>query len=291
MKRNSLLFFCLLLSFISLHSCTGKFDGKNGKRIVYFEGTEKVSQSIEYKNGKKNGWWLEFYENGNPKVKSRYVNDTLQDSSLYYYKNGKFSDIQVFKNGQKEGCWRKFNENGMLYSEINFKNNRKEGMQTRYSYNSVRLIERLNYKNGMPDGKQERFYNSGKPKSVCYYSLNHPCKGLEEWTEGGRKINNDFKITVREQNRVLLENKLKFNIYLENPKADDKVSEIFDGKTEPCFQRGISYEQKGDHFETEFYVYKRGFVMKQIKIAAFRKTSFGNMMVKTTTFNVSATNF
>ncbi|HKR07487.1 MAG TPA: toxin-antitoxin system YwqK family antitoxin [Bacteroidia bacterium] len=291
MKRNSLLFCCMLLPFILLNSCSEKFDGKNGKRTVYFEGTEKVSQSVEYKNGKKNGWWLEFYENGNPKVKSRYVNDTLQDSSLYYYKNGKFSDIQVFKNGKREGCWKKFNESGMLYSEINFKNNYKEGVQTRYTYNSGRLLERLNYKNGMPHGKQEYFYNSGKPKSVSYYYSNHPCEGLEEWTEGGRKINNDFKISTREQNRVAMENKLKFNVYLENPKPDDEVSEIFESRTRPCFQRGISYEHAGDHFETGFYVYKRGFVMKKIQIAAFRKTAFGNVMVKKTTFNVSATNF
>ncbi|MFI5220251.1 MAG: toxin-antitoxin system YwqK family antitoxin [Bacteroidia bacterium] len=291
MKSTCKIFYYLFLPALVLNSCSTKFDGKNGERIVYFERTKKISQSIEYKNGKKNGWWLEFYENGNPKVKSKYLNDTLQDSSFYYHKNGKFSNIQTFKNGKKEGCWKKFNEKGMLYSEINFKNNAMEGVRTTYTYNSGRVLERLNYKNGMMDGKQEYFYNSGNPKSVCYYSSDYPCAGLEEWTESGKKINNDFRISVEEQNRVIMENKLKFIIRLENPKTDDKVSEIFGNEMNSCFSPGISYKRSGDHFETEFYVYKQGYVMKKIKIATFRKTSMGNVMVKTATFNVSATNF
>lgn len=115
--------------------------------------------------------------------------------------------------------------------------------------------------------------------------------GLEEWTEGGKKINNDFKITVVEQNKVILENKLKFTVHLENPKADDKVSEIYDDENNSCYLSGLFYKHSGDHFETEFFVSKLGFVMKKVKIAAFRKTAMGNVMIKTTTFNVSATNF
>jgi antitoxin component YwqK of YwqJK toxin-antitoxin module len=291
MKRNCKLFWMFFLTGMVLMSCSGKFDGKNGKRVVYFEGTEKVSQSVDYKDGKKSGWWLEYYENGNAKVKSRYMNDTLQDSWLYYYKDGTFSDIQIFKNGKKEGRWKKFNEKGMLYSEIFYKDGEMDGARTIYTYNSGRVLERLHYKNGVMDGKQEYFYNNGNPKSVSYFSSGQPCPGLEEWTEGGRKLNNDFKISVEEQNRVIMENKLKFKIRLENRKADDKVSEINESETTPCLQQGIPYQQEGDHFETEFYVYKKGFVMKKVKIAAFRKTPFGNVMIKTAAFNVSATNF
>lgn len=275
--------------FIS--ACSRKFDGKNGTRTVYYEGTDKVAQSIEYKNGKREGWWLEFYENGNPKVKSFYVNDSLQDSSVYYHKNGIISDIQFYKKGKKEGCWKKFNEKGMLFHEANYVNNYKDGPSKTYSYNSGHLIEQLNFKDDGKEGKQEYFYNSGKSKCVCYFHENHPCLGLQEWTESGKIINNDFKIKIAEVNRVLLENKLKLIVRLENPQQGDAVREVSASETDSCFTSGIAYSREGDHFETDFQVYKGGFVMRKIKIAAMRKTGLGNVMIKTANYNVSTTNF
>jgi antitoxin component YwqK of YwqJK toxin-antitoxin module len=279
----------ILLFFIS--SCSKKFDGKNGTRTIYYEGTDKVSQSIEYKNGKKEGWWLEFYENGNPKVKSFYVNDSLQDSSVYHHKNGALSDIQFYKKGKREGCWKKFNEKGMLVHEANYMNNYKEGISKTYTYNSGRLLEQLNFKEGIKEGKQEYFYNSGKPKCVCYFHNNHPCLGLQEWTESGKKINTDFKISISELNRVLLENKLKLIVRLEHSQHSDEVCEVEMSDSDSCFTGSICFSHEGDQFNRDYYVYKHGFVMRKITIAAMRKTGLGNVMIKTANYNLSATNF
>lgn len=280
--------FILLVTFLFV-ACTNTFDGKNGTRIAYFKNTKKISQSVEYKNGHINGLWKEFYETGTLKFCKHYVNDTLQDSSIFYHKNGQISVVEIFRKGKKHGCWKKFNENGKMYGETNFKENSLDGRCNTYTYYSGRPLKLLNYKNNLKDGVQKVFYDNGEQKSISYYSEGKPCKGLEEWTESGKKIINDFKITVVEQNKLLLENKIVFHVKLEDSKPDDKVCEI--SENGDCPEQYMYLTKKDNLFEAEYILYKGDFVMKQVTIAAYRKTTMGNTMIKTTSFNVSATNF
>jgi len=271
--------------------CKDDFNGKDGVRTSYFEGSKKISQTVEYKNGLRNGWLTEYYDNGSLMKKSWYLNDTLQDTTMYFYKNGTMSDLQLFKKGRKEGCWKRFNEEGHCYQEANFKDNHKEGVQLMYTYRSGRLLERSNYKDGWKDGRQEVFYNSGKKKSVCYFNTNRPCKGLEEWYESGKKVDNDFSISIKEKDRLMMESKITYVISFEHPQANDEVRDVLEGESLECMFTGMTWHHTENHFERDFYIYKGGFVMQKVTIAAFRKTYFGNTFIKTATFNVSATHF
>lgn len=286
MKKTFPLFVALLF-----FSCHNLFDGKNGKRITHFKGTNKVRQSIEYKDEKLNGWWEEYYISGKLKSKKNYVNDTIHDTSFYYHENGALAEINIFKKGSKEGCWKKYNNKGVLYNELNFLNNDLNGIVTTYSYNSGKLLKRQNYNNGRAEGLQEFFYKNGNKKSSFELHASDPCQGLCEWDEKGNPINNHFKIYVRELNKLLLEGKLKFEIRLERPQADDIVMEVYEKGNIVCSSSGSHYERVDDHFEVGFTVSRGSFIMKQVKIAALRKTKMGNTMIETTTFNVSSTNF
>lgn len=292
MKRKLLkvLFPSIGLSSFIL-SCNSGFDGKNGTRIIYFEGTKNVSQSVEFKNGWKNGPWLEYYKNGNLKYKTYYVNDTIRDTSFYFHENGKVASFQILRDGNKEGCWKKFNKEGNLYNVVCYVKNRLEGNSINYSYNSGRVLENFSYKNGFKDGKQETFYLNGKPKSSCQYSDNRPCLGLQEWSETGKKINNDFKIFMSESNKVLLTGKLTLIAKLENSKDDDRVAIISDEGSGNIISTSYYFIRKGDHFESEFTVGRGAFIMRKLKIAAFRKTDMGNVMIQTTSYNLSVNHF
>jgi antitoxin component YwqK of YwqJK toxin-antitoxin module len=276
---------------VSFFSCSKKYDGKDGIKTVYFPNSEKIQQVVEYREGKRIGELKEFYRNGNLKVRQFYKNDTLNDSSFYYYENGNIKSIQYLKNFKKEGAWKNFNEKGELYEETNYVENQKEGVSTKYTYRTGRLLQKLNYVSDMKEGKQEIFYNNGKPKAILYYHYDRPCMGTEEWNERGEIINNDFKITVRESNRLLLENKLSYFVKLENPLPTDHVFIITDKDPESYATIVYPLQKLKDEFVLEYKLNVGGFVMENVKIAAFRTTQMGNTILKTKAITVSANNY
>lgn len=293
MKLTFLLYYhffgiVILLFFVS---CSNEFDGKNGTKTVKFPGTEKICQTIEFRDGKKNGILKEYFENGNLKTVQHFKDNKNVDSALYYHINGKLAVIQMHNNGEKVGCWKKFNEAGELYSDMCFEKDRLNGTALTYTYKSLHLIERYNYKDGSKNGKQENFYNSGKPKSVTYYLDDRPCLGTTEWLESGEIINNDFSIKYLEQNKVNLEDKLYYVVTLENPHSDDEVFRVLAKDTGNVITQYQRLEKKGDNFVLEFSVHQGGFVMEKVKLAAYRKTRLGNTLIKTISFNASANNF
>lgn len=286
---RNVIFSQIFIFFFSF--CSDKFDGKNGTKIVYFPKTEKIKQSIEYRNGKKNGLYQEFYQNGMLKQKVFFIDDQAEDTTFTYYPNGKLEEFQIFSKGQKEGCWKKFNKEGMMYSAINFKNDRFDGESSTYTYRTGRLKERYHFKNGVKDGKQETFYNNGRLESVTYFSDGLPCLGTEEWYENGNVVPNDFKITISEKNQIQLNNTITYYIKLENPKSDDEVYEISEINKNGRFDILRNLKKEDGVFVLDYLVYKGGFLMQKSKLAVLRKTDMGNTFIKTTTINVSANNF
>jgi hypothetical protein len=221
----------------------------------------------------------------------QFKDDKNVDSALYYHGNGKLAAIQIHNDGKKVGCWKKYNEAGKLYSDMCFEDDRLNGTFLTYTYKSLNLIERFNFRDGYKNGKQETFYNSGKPKSIEYYFDDRLCLGTKEWLETGELVDNDFSIKCTEQNKVNLENTLYYTISLENPRSDDEVFRVFEKDTGNIISKMQKLERRGTNFVLQFSVYKGDFIMEKVKLAAYRKTRLGNTFIKTTTFNASANHF
>ena len=288
---RSLLFILIIASQLLFVSCSNKFDGKDGLKTVYFPGSLIVEQTIEYRDGTKNGAFKEFYRNGQLKLSQSFVKDTLTDSSLAYYENGNLKSLQYLKNGKREGTWKKFNEQGKVVEETQYKDNLIDGFAIKYTYRSLRPLQKWHYKHGLKDGKQEFFHQNGNPMAVVYFSDNHPCMGTEEWNEQGEKINNDFTISTREENTVLVNNKLRFHITLSQAKDDDVVQVISDKDADSCPKALYNVLGEKGEFIVEYTVPRGGFVMEQLKLLAIRKTAMGNRFMKTKTISVAADNY
>lgn len=286
-QLNSL---CLCLLFFILLSCDSITENKELK-TVYFPNSEIVKQTVEFKEGKKNGALKEYFRNGKLKALQRYVNDTLNDTSFFYHENGKLASIQLYKNRQRFGCWQKYNKEGKLFWEACFKNNEFHGTNRQYSYRSLKLIEVQNYQDGQKHGKQETFYNNGKPRSVSFFDKGEALPGTVEWQDNGKKIVNDFQIHVVEVNDILMKNQLSFFIHLDKPRNDDRLYQelIFMGEKETKAYSPIEHED--GHFVIRYTIPKGDFIMKEVKLLAKRKTSMGNTIIKTKSFVASANNY
>jgi antitoxin component YwqK of YwqJK toxin-antitoxin module len=274
-----------------IFSCGSKREELEGVKTVYFPGTELVKQSVEYKDGKKNGYFTEYYRKGNLKARQFYINDTLDDTTVIYYPNGQLQTLHVYKNKLRHGCWSEYNKEGRLYSEMFFKEGLLDSTCSKYSYKSVRLLTRVRYLKGTKHGTEEQYYVSGKPKSRQHYFKGQLCKGTEEWYESGKKINHDFKIYVQENNATMLENAITYKIRLQDPDPGDQVYKLFEPPKGDVMSGLSQLTKEGDAFVYKIIVPKGGFVMEQVIIAAYRKTAMGNTVIKTQAFNVASNNF
>ena len=94
---------------------TDKGRYKNGKRdglwIDYRENGQIWGQ-MEFKNGEPHGVSIQFYPNGNTATKNRYKNGLAEGLSETFYENGRPELKGYYKNGQRDGSWDFFLEDG-----------------------------------------------------------------------------------------------------------------------------------------------------------------------------------
>lgn len=103
----------------------------NGKDTAAVQG---------YFEGKENGIWKKFYDNGTLQEKRIYKNGVKEGELLTLWPDGKKQKHYQFKNDEYDGSGMEWNADGQV-------------------------ILALNYKNGHEDGPQKMFYDNGKVRS------------------------------------------------------------------------------------------------------------------------------
>ena len=155
--------FCLVTFYSFAYQIDENFTGQIVKK--YKDGQVK---SIEnFKNGKLNGEFKEFFENGSLFQTGTFKNGDMKNIKVFY-ENGKLKFEQNLKdrkgkyrgyypNGQLEvegevfqgdeiGLWKYYNENGNLSSEGMYKEGKKVG-EWKFYKTDGNLLKTINYKN------------------------------------------------------------------------------------------------------------------------------------------------
>ena len=133
----------LLLSLISFPSWSETYsdlverDGIHYKKFsnVPFNGEVKGIFQGRLKNGKEEGLWVKYHDNGQLWSKGEYKNGKKEGSWVLYWDNGQLHDTGEYKNGKKEGPWVAYWSNGGLYFRGDFKNGNREGPWVWYGEN------------------------------------------------------------------------------------------------------------------------------------------------------------
>ena len=79
------------------------------------------------KNGKKNGFWVIYYQNGQLKSKGNWINGRRDGPWVEYYSNGQLEGKGSWENGKREGLTVYYHKNGYINFKGNHKNGKKEG--------------------------------------------------------------------------------------------------------------------------------------------------------------------
>ena len=116
-----------------------------------FTGEISGIENGSFKNGKMNGEWLRYYENGQLNEKVNFKDGKRDGLSETYFENGQLKDKGNYKDGKEEGLWEAYFENGQLFGKANFKDGKRNGLLENY-YRNGQLLGKGNYKDGKADG-------------------------------------------------------------------------------------------------------------------------------------------
>lgn len=120
------------IEFYNKDQFSKKVEFKNGKKDGLYEMWFEdgvLSYQANYKQGKLNGKAVSWWGNGNKRSEANYVNGIAEGVQMQWYISGvKFKKITLV-NGREEGMQQSWRENGKIYNNYEAKNGRIFGLK------------------------------------------------------------------------------------------------------------------------------------------------------------------
>lgn len=124
------------------------------RKEFYENGKLKLEGS--YRDGKKNGTFRSYDENGN------------QSGALIYENNVVLAEGQLDSLGRRQGPWKIYYPDGVVRAEGGYINGLKDGPWV-YFFNSKKIEQKGSYKEDLPYGNWQWFYADGQLHRDEYY--------------------------------------------------------------------------------------------------------------------------
>jgi antitoxin component YwqK of YwqJK toxin-antitoxin module len=94
---------------------------------TYYKNTKLLKLRETYKNGKKNGLWESFCENGQLHTKRNFINGIKYGLSEEWYENGQLNSRCIYKNGNFHGYFETWHYDGKSNYTCSFDNGKYNG--------------------------------------------------------------------------------------------------------------------------------------------------------------------
>ena len=122
---------------------------------------ENLNYEQSYKNGKRDGIWKKWYENGQLACEVNYNNGVLDGIAKIYHENGKLEREVSFNANKEEGIIQAFFPSGKINATCSFKEGKENGTSY-YYYENGQIRAKFNYLNGLRNGKCQSYFKNGK---------------------------------------------------------------------------------------------------------------------------------
>ena len=159
----------------------------NGMAQRFYENG-KIDSEIVINNGKLIGPEIGYYENGNIRYKTIY-NYGKAGKITSYYDTGELKGISNWIDGMMNGEQKEYYKSGKQKSKLNWKNDSKQGQSIGY-YESGKKQYILNYKNNLVQGKSINYYESGEVEYTTDY-IDNLKQGLKNYFSKNGDIDYD----------------------------------------------------------------------------------------------------
>jgi antitoxin component YwqK of YwqJK toxin-antitoxin module len=184
--------------FWKTYYVTGVLKSKGNRRNtlldstwVFYTETADTSEIINYREGKKSGWYYAYEttvetNRGNVhylKTKELFVDDKRENQGITYYPSGKPKLVMPYRNGKRQGLAKEYDENGTIITMMEFRNDymvsrefvnrtNEKGEKTgiwRTFYDNGAMHEEQIYKDGILDGNAKIYTETGRVLSDVAY--------------------------------------------------------------------------------------------------------------------------
>jgi len=131
----------LFLSLLSSPGWSETFDDLVERDGVYYKKFSEVPFSGKitglvtgnFKNGKRDGAWIGYWNNGQLLFKGNWKKGKEEGEWVGYWNNGHLWWKGNWKNGWREGVWVECWDGGQLLTKGNYKNGKQEGAWVGYN--------------------------------------------------------------------------------------------------------------------------------------------------------------
>lgn len=167
--RTTLFCFLVLSTFFSYGQNKRNSAGQRHGKWVYLgkdysNGKYPKNIKVEegyYVNGRKEGEWTKFYNDGKIKFKGTYRNNRPEGSYTRYYSNGKIAEQGEFQSNGYRGQLLRYYQNGNLAYRATFNNQGQESGKVIYYHKNGKEALSYTVKNGTVQGQVSRFDANG----------------------------------------------------------------------------------------------------------------------------------
>ena len=92
-------------------------DGKqDGPWVSYYENGQLYGKGT-WKDGKQDGLWVSYYKNGQLYGETTFKDGVNDGPLVSYYEDGQLSEKGTYKDGERDGPWVGFNKDGTVNEE------------------------------------------------------------------------------------------------------------------------------------------------------------------------------
>ena len=132
------------------------------KKITDIPLTGSVSgiKSGNLIDGKREGPWREYWDNGQLADKEFFKNGVRTGVWEGYWENGQLWNLGVYQNGLRDGVWAFYYSDGTVWSKGTFKMGKRTGFWVEYFKNG-KLWNKGSYKDGEREGLWVEYNDHG----------------------------------------------------------------------------------------------------------------------------------
>jgi antitoxin component YwqK of YwqJK toxin-antitoxin module len=132
--------------------------------------TDTVFNQVD-ENGLKQGYWINYYENGNKRFEGLFKDDQPIETFTRYYSGQGVQSILEFNEDGKTAYAKIYYNNGKLASEGKYVDKQKDEEWKYYSYYDLSLCYSENYQMGKKHGASTIYFANGNVSEVLDFKL------------------------------------------------------------------------------------------------------------------------
>ena len=155
----------------------------SGRSVEFFEGGEVKSKSTSYKDGKLDGVFRTWFENGQISSEDSYKDGSVTLSKLWY-ENGHQLAETSWKADKANGIVKFWYENGQLKSEESYIDDENQGLKKVWYKNGQQQFEGV-LKDGQPNGKIHEWHENGQQQFEGVFKDGQLAGKSQRWYDNG----------------------------------------------------------------------------------------------------------